>query len=313
MISVLLPVYNGLGLLEYSVESVLQQEYTDWELLILDDASTDSSWNFINNINNPRVSKFRNVENKGLFYNLNFLIKKSKGEIIKLWSQDDIMYQNCLAEINIFHQRHPDITFSYSDRVIINARGEILNNRVKKDITPEIISPDIHQKIFSFTGSIAGNIANVAINRWALNKYGLFREDMKFSADLDMWERLTEHDNIGRIAVPLIKLRDHDGQLSRKKGYMIHQIREDNEIFERRFKKIIKSDLKDYAELCRKWKREVYYMAVFLNLIKNKNFSEAKLYQNELTKKSPLIIIFIRFILIRLNIIKSVSLKLNLE
>src|SRR5438046_2777243 len=104
-ISVILPVYNGIKFVEDSVISVLQQNFRNFELLIVDDCSTDGSWEYLKTLNDSRVTIFKNPKNCGLFYNLNFLIGKSRGNLIKLWSQDDIMYSHCLASILSFHMQ----------------------------------------------------------------------------------------------------------------------------------------------------------------------------------------------------------------
>src|SRR6476660_5448744 len=96
VISIILPVYNGGAYLVQSVESVLKQSLKNFELLILDDCSSDGSWEYINDIKASRISVYKNETNKGLFYNINFLIKKSKTPLIKLWAQDDVMYPYCL-------------------------------------------------------------------------------------------------------------------------------------------------------------------------------------------------------------------------
>lgn len=225
-ISVILPVYNGSFYLISSVESVLNQLYQNFELLILDDCSTDNSWIYISKINDARITAYKNDINKGLFYNLNFLIKKAKSNLIKLWAQDDVMYPNCLLSFVTFHTQHPNIGFSYCGRDIINEDGVIKKNKLV-DNTPSIISPDLHAKISFFTGSIAGNIANVCINRNKLYKVGLFNEDMKISADFDMWVRLAKDNDTGHISNKLLQLRDHAGQLSQNEKYFINHVKED--------------------------------------------------------------------------------------
>lgn len=296
--------------MEKAIESVINQSLQNWELLILDDCSTDKSKDYLQNLSDQRVRVYYNQSNKGLFYNLNFLIKQSKGHIIKLWSQDDIMYSNCLEETYKFHQKHETITFSYCNRDIIDENGKIVNAYDGWDNTPEIISPYLHSKIFLYTGSIAGNIANVAINKWALQKYGLFREDMKYAADLDMWERLTRIDNIGRIDKTLIQLRNHSKQLSKKRGFAVHQLNEDLEIFTRLYKRIDPSLVK-YAKKCREWKREVYYMSVFINLIKQRQFFVAKQYYAGLVKYSYFVVIFLKFILVKFKFVSPVKLDIT--
>ena len=214
MISVVLPVYNGGGYLKQSLESVLNQNFSEFELLIIDDCSTDGSLAYLQSIQDPRVSLFKNEDNRGLFFNLNFLISQSQSPLIKLWAQDDIMYPQCLNSFVAFHKQYPGIGFSYSGRDMIDEAGVIKENNVV-DNTPTIISTALHAKIAYYTGSIAGNIANVCINKKALDKVGLFNEGMKISADFDMWVRLAKEHKTGFIREKLIQLRDHDKQLSR--------------------------------------------------------------------------------------------------
>ena len=230
LISVILPVYNGGEYLKASVKSVLNQSLSNYEFLVIDDCSTDDSLAFLQNIADARISLFKNETNKGLFYNLNFLIEKCNSPLIKLWAQDDIMYPQCLQSFVSFHNQYPDIGFSYSERDIIDENGKIKPSD-KVDNTPTIISTELHAKIAYYTGSIAGNIANVCINKKALDKVGPFNEDMKISADFDMWVRLAKNHETGFIKEKLIQLRDHSGQLSRNEKYYINHVKEDLQVY----------------------------------------------------------------------------------
>ncbi len=231
VVSIILPVYNGIKYLPQSVDSILRQDFTDFEFLVLDDCSTDGSWEWLQSLNDERVSLVRNEQNRGLFYNLNFLIKKSKAGIIKLWSQDDVMYPNCIGAIVAFHRQHPQIGFSYTGRDYIDASGNNLNIQ-QQDDTPEIVSSVLHARIAFFTGSIAGNIANVAINKSALDKTGLFNEQMKISADFEMWVRLAKGYPVGFINKPLVQLRNHKEQLSSQEKYFIYHLKEDIQVYQ---------------------------------------------------------------------------------
>jgi glycosyltransferase involved in cell wall biosynthesis len=258
VISIILPVYNGEKYLAQSVESVLTQSLQNFELLILDDCSTDASWQYINNCNDTRISKYKNESNKGLFYNLNFLIKRSKSSLIKLWAQDDIMYPHCLESFVAFHRQHPGIGFSYSGRDIIDEKGNVRKLEII-DNTPAIISTGLHARIAFFTGSIAGNIANVCISKQALNKVGLFNEEMKISADFEMWVRLAKEHDTGFIADKLIQLRDHEGQLSRKEQYYINHLREDLQVYQYLLGYINEEQIKEGKTILRNHKFLFYY------------------------------------------------------
>ena len=106
LISVLLPVYNGGEYLKQSLKSILNQEFADFEFLIMDDCSTDGSFEYLKSISDPRISLFENQQNRGLFFNLNYLIGLSTSSLIKLWAQDDIMYPQCLGSFVSFHKQY---------------------------------------------------------------------------------------------------------------------------------------------------------------------------------------------------------------
>ena len=279
-ISVVLPVYNGGGYLRQSVQSVLTQNFTDFELLILDDCSTDGSLQYLQGLRDSRISLFINETNKGLFYNLNFLIAKSRSGLIKLWSQDDIMYPHCLRSFVDFHAQYPGIGFSYSQRDIIDEKGSVKDLSIK-DTTPAIVSPDLHARIAYLTGSITGNISNVCINGKALNEVGLFNEKMKISADFDMWVRLARNHDTGFINENLIQLRDHSGQLSRKESLYIYHLREDREVYHY-LDSYVPSHLKEEGkQLMRKHKLVFYYTLMVKAFLKG-NIRTAYLFGKEL-------------------------------
>ena len=229
-ITVILSVYNGADYLRLSVESVLAQTMVDFEFLIMDDCSTDESWGYLKSLKDVRVKIYQQEKNRGLFPCLNELIANGKSGLIKLWSQDDIMNPNCLKETVLFHRKYEHIGFSYSDREQIDING-ILKAQHYTDHTSEIISPEMHARISLYTGSIAGNIANVCISKAALEKVGLFHEEMNIAADFEMWVRLAREHDTGFINQKLVKLRDHVGQLSRKRKYFIRRPIEDMHVF----------------------------------------------------------------------------------
>ena len=141
IISIILPVYNGGSYLNLSVESVLNQSFKNFELLILDDCSTDDSSQYLKSLNDPRITLFKNARNRGLFYNLNFLVKNSKTLLIKLWAQDDIMYSDCIDEIVKFYDSFPQVGFIYTGWDIIGEDGKIIPlNTI--DTTPALISTE---------------------------------------------------------------------------------------------------------------------------------------------------------------------------
>ncbi|MGN6296289.1 MAG: glycosyltransferase family 2 protein [Ginsengibacter sp.] len=266
-ISVILPVYNGGDYLKLSIESVLKQDYPNFKMLIIDDCSTDNSFEYLQSLEDARITLYRNKENRGLFFNINFLVKESSSPLIKLWAQDDIMYPHCLNSFVAFHKEYPGIGFSYSGRDMIDKEGVIKENNAV-DNTPTIISTALHAKIAYYTGSIAGNIANVCINKKALDKVGLFNEDMKISADFDMWVRLAKEHETGFIREKLIQLRDHDKQLSRNEKYYINHVKEDLQVFRFLDSYVSAEQRKEGHKVMRKNKLIFYYTLMIKSLLK---------------------------------------------
>lgn len=268
-IAIILPVYNGMPYLVKSVESVLQQDYGDFVFYILDDASTDDSWLYLQTISDSRVRLSRNPKNLGLFPNLNILINNSSAPLIKLWSQDDIMYPECIEETIRFHLQHPQVAFTYSGRDFIDESGAIIATH-DNDPTPAIISKELHAAIACFTGSIAGNIANVTITRDALKNCGLFNENMKISGDFEMWVRLSLQYPIGFIHQNLVKLRNHGQQLSRQEKFYIHHMKEDIIAYRILFNGLTAEQFVKGRELLRQNKLMFYYTLMLKSFLKGK-------------------------------------------
>jgi glycosyltransferase involved in cell wall biosynthesis len=303
VISVILPVYNGGSYLRESVESVLNQSFPNFEFLILDDCSSDGSLQFIKDCTDKRIVVFENRTNKGLFYNVNFLINRSRGSLIKLWSQDDKMNQDCLKTIIAFHCRNPFIGFSYCGRDIIDEMGTIipLNN---VDTTPEIINRQLHSRIAFFTGSIAGNIANVTLVRAVQEEVGPFDESMKISADFDMWVRIAEKYCIGFIKEHLVQLRNHPQQLSRQPNSYINHFLEDIRVYQRLLSYVNESEKKQGKKLLRNHKLLFYYTLMIKAFMKG-SFKSGLIYFKRLRKLESILILSYYFIKNRILFKKS--------
>ena len=256
--------------------SVLRQEDVLFEFLVLDDCSTDGSWEFLQQLNDPRLVLKRNVFNRGLFYNLNQLIASSKAPLIKLWAQDDLMNPRCLLEFVTFHREHSSLGFSYCARDIINDKGEIIK-KFLHDETPEIISTERHSKIAFRTGSISGNIASLCLVRKALEDVGEFKEYMKISADFDMQVRLARSHDTGFIKKALIRLRDHDQQLSRAPKYYLKHVEEDMEVYRYLLSSVPEKLEKEGRLILRKHKLLFYY-TLMLKALFAANFKLARGY-----------------------------------
>ncbi len=298
-ISVVLPVHNGLPYLIDSVNSVLNQTFTDFEFLICDDASTDDSFELLKTIKDKRIKLFKNEQNRGLFPTLNFLIKNATTNWIHLWSQDDIMYPNCLEEEVKFIDKHPEVPFFFSQVDIIDETGKIIK-KYNANYTNEIISERHLIKVSILAGSITGNISTTVINKTEVERVGCFREDFKYSADFDLWERLSRGKNIGVINKPLIKLREHKRQLSKNMDVKIYQLRENKLILDNWLKRIDSTIIKKKAIRGINWKIKPMFLGFGIAMLKQKGRKAARPYFAELNKWESIFTLSFKYVFLKL-------------
>jgi glycosyltransferase involved in cell wall biosynthesis len=108
-VTVLMPVYNGAPYLREAIESILRQSFTDFEFLIIDDGSTDSSVSIVNSYPDPRIRLLENGRNLGLVPTLNWGIDLARGEFIARMDCDDISLPDRLAKQMLFMAAHPEV------------------------------------------------------------------------------------------------------------------------------------------------------------------------------------------------------------
>jgi glycosyltransferase involved in cell wall biosynthesis len=109
IVSVILPVFNGARFLKEAVDSIVLQTFQDWELIVVDDGSTDNTPEIMKGYQDPRIFYLKNEENKGLVYSLNRAIEASTGRYIARMDADDFSQPDRLEKQVIFLESHPDI------------------------------------------------------------------------------------------------------------------------------------------------------------------------------------------------------------
>src|SRR5579859_195058 len=97
LISVCIPCYNGERFIGRTLESVLRQTFTDFELVIVDDKSTDGTVSVIRGFTDARIRLIQNEKNLGLCLNWNRALSQTAGKYVKLLCEDDFLYPECLA------------------------------------------------------------------------------------------------------------------------------------------------------------------------------------------------------------------------
>lgn len=148
LVTVLLPVYNGEKYLDDAIKSILNQSYTHFEFIIINDGSTDGSEKIIKSYRDPRIKYIKNEKNFGLSHTLNKGLKLSLGTYIARMDADDMSYPSRLEKQVHFLNNHPDYGIVGSMYIIMNEdrkSSEIggLNFRNDEEIKLSLFSDNI--------------------------------------------------------------------------------------------------------------------------------------------------------------------------
>lgn len=237
-LTIVMPVYNGQKYLRASLDSVLAQTYRDYELVIWDDGSVDGTAHILDSYTDPRIRRFSNRPNKGLFPTLNLALSEARGERIRLWAQDDRMRPRCLEREDAFWEANPRIGMSCCRVEFMDAEGHTVNP-CPPDTTPEIVEPWLAAQLLFYHGCITANISTITLRKDLLLELGGFG-DFQHSGDFDVVERVTERYPFGTVYGfgTLVDLRLHQGQLSNSAGACVAALREDRRIRERLFRRL---------------------------------------------------------------------------
>lgn len=211
LVSVILPVYNGLPYLEKAIQSILNQTFSNFELLILDDASTDNSWELIKKYaaKDKRIRAFQNKKNLGIGKALNLLIKKTSAQFLARMDADDLMLEKRLEKQINYLQKHPDIVVLGSFMKEIDKKDRVMGKR---------IMPVKHKDIYNMMYYAMG-IQNptVVFNRKLIPQNFSWYQEAGLIEDLDMFFRLFKYGRFANLPEFLMLYRIHGENLSLKK------------------------------------------------------------------------------------------------
>jgi glycosyltransferase involved in cell wall biosynthesis len=206
LVSVIIPVFNGEKYLRASIESVLAQSIDDYELIVVDDGSTDGSPEIALTYGS-RVSYVRKP-NGGVASALNLGIREAKGRYISWLSHDDMFLPDKLEKQLAFLMQFKEYKACYTDYQIIDGAGNV----IRTVQTPWYPKPDVFRALFA---GMYINGSSMLIERTVFRKVGFFDESRLYSQDSDMWFRMLRHFDIGRVPEALLQWRSHPTQGSR--------------------------------------------------------------------------------------------------
>ena len=209
-VTVLMPVYNGEKYLKESIESILNQTFTDFEFLIINDGSIDNTFKIIKSYKDPRIRLLENEKNLGLVATRNRGIKESLGEFIALLDSDDVAYPKRLKKQINFLESHSEFGIVGSWINIIDANGKLTSVAWKKNFVPEKI-PAILLFHNYFTQS------SITLRKSALPQEW-YRPGFSPAEDYDIWIRVAEKSKTWSLPEILVKYRIHENNIVKKEN-----------------------------------------------------------------------------------------------
>ena len=210
-VSILLPVYNVSAYLGEAIRSILQQSFTDFELIILNDGSTDQTENVVLSFSDDRIRYIKNEQNAGLIYTLNKGIDLATAEWIARMDGDDIADHQRIEKQWQYIQANSGIKVVATRVSLIDERGEP-NGRWKED--ESVVTPEQIMDFLPKNNCIAH--PSIMINTELIKKYRYDPRQLH-TEDYDLWLRLSA-DGIGiyKVDEPLLLHRIHTSSVTRK-------------------------------------------------------------------------------------------------
>ena len=264
-LTVIIPTYNRGWILKEAIDSVLTQDYKDFELIVVDDGSTDNTSEILASYGNDIKVLFQ--ENKGVSAARNRGIAEASGQFIAFIDSDDLwLPQKLSTQVEFFNQT-PDALICQTEEVWIR-KGKRVNPKMRhKKPSGMIFEPSLELCLVSPSA--------VMIRRVLFDRVGAFDVTLPACEDYDLWLRISCRFPVHLIDTPLIiKRGGHNDQLSSMKGLdkfrikAIEKIINSGRLGEDQYRaavKALKERCKIYADGCRKRGREeeaLYYEAL---------------------------------------------------
>ena len=208
-VTVLMSVYNGEKYLREAIGSILNQTFTDFEFIIIDDGSTDRTRNILTEYadQDQRIVQVRNQENIGLTQSLNKGIKLARGIYIARQDADDISDRQRLKRQINYMQKHPEVGLLGTAYHLIDENGKYICTNYPETNDTAIRWRMLFRNAFIHT--------SIMIRREFLTQKCLsYSENLPCSQDMGLWVQLMEYTQVANLKEPLVSLRRHDNSIS---------------------------------------------------------------------------------------------------
>ena len=187
LVSICIPTFNRSGMVEKAIESALKQTYTNIEVLVVDNYSTDETDAVVASFHDKRLRYVKNSRNLGLFGNFNRCIELSRGEFIHILHSDDTITHDFTDTCIRFFIQHPDVALTFTSLTIIHAKQKRSVSYSDKDTI--IPPPEGFQLLLQERSFIP--CPSVMVRKEVYSRVGNYPLEYPYSSDYWMWLQIS--------------------------------------------------------------------------------------------------------------------------
>jgi glycosyltransferase involved in cell wall biosynthesis len=192
-VSVCIPVYNGEQFLAATMRSVLDQTFGDFELVVLDNASTDATGRIARSFDDPRVRVETNAATIAQPLNWREAVRLCRGPLVKLLCADDLLHPRCLDRQVGAMEADPRLAVVAARRDMVDERGRVLAPaRGLAGLTGVRSGVDVARRVVRSGANPIGEPGGVLFRRDHYATVGGWRPERRHAMDLDLWMRLLQ-------------------------------------------------------------------------------------------------------------------------
>jgi glycosyltransferase involved in cell wall biosynthesis len=228
LFSVVIPLYNKDSYIVKAVDSVLKQSYPEFELIIVDDGSTDNSLNKVTIIKDGRI-KIISQKNKGVSTARNTGVDSSKFDFVAFLDADDWWEPGFLQQMKELIEAYPDGgLYGCNYYYVKNGKSIIEDKGLDADFRRGYIE---YFKIYGKSLCVPFNCSFVVVPKTIFTESGGFNENLKFGEDFDLWIRIALKYKVCYLNIPLAYSNQDVDAKNRALGYLKHVPKEHHFIF----------------------------------------------------------------------------------
>jgi glycosyltransferase involved in cell wall biosynthesis len=214
-ITVAIPTYNRSQYLKKAIKSVISQTFEDFELIVIDNASSDNTSEMVHSFSDPRIKYFRNKYNIGMIKNWNRAIKLARGQYLLILGDDDKLKPNFLEKSVAIHKRYPFLGFTFCHCNKVDEKGNVICLWGYKFFKGGYIKGPQYLKFTIENGCCMTNSSTALVRKKVYDKVGVYKEVYgQNTFDFNMWLRIANAYDVFFINEVLVDYRVHSNQVS---------------------------------------------------------------------------------------------------